>query len=73
MHEEYGKRIQNFVRNKKVGEDFQELKSDERIILRWLLSNYDIDWVHLAEGRIQWYPFVNTVTKLRFSYESEKL
>jgi hypothetical protein len=29
----------------------------------------DVDWMHLAQDRDQWYAFMNTVMNLRFPWE----
>jgi hypothetical protein len=37
----------------------------ERIILRWILKERgceDVDWIHLAQGKVQWQAIVNMIT-----------
>jgi hypothetical protein len=38
---------------------------DVRIILKWIVKKYGVDWIKLAQGRGQLRDFVNVVTNLR--------
>jgi hypothetical protein len=41
---------------------------DGRIILEWILEReigWEVDWIHLAQGRNQWWAVFNTVMNLQ--------
>jgi hypothetical protein len=38
---------------------------DGRILLKWILGWEGVDWIYLAEDKVQWWAVVNTVTNTR--------
>jgi len=40
------------------------------VMLKWILSCEDVNWIHLAEDRVQWRILVNTVMKVRVPWKA---
>jgi hypothetical protein len=36
-----------------------------RIILKWILKRWGLEWIQLAQNKVQWWDFVNAVMHLR--------
>jgi len=36
----------------------------ERIILKWILEKQGVDWIKLAQARVQWRTIVNMIMNL---------
>ena len=46
---------------------------DRRVIIKWILMKWDVDWIELAQDRVLWLAFVNTVMSFRVSYKARNL
>jgi hypothetical protein len=42
----------------------EDLGLDERIILRWILKKWDVNWIHLAQDRFQLWALMTAVMNL---------
>jgi hypothetical protein len=43
----------------------EKLGRNGRTILKWILKCEGVDWIHVAQDRVQWQNLVNIVTNLR--------
>jgi hypothetical protein len=45
----------------------QDLFIGRRMVLKWTLKTYreTVDWVHLAQDRVQWLALVTTIVNLQ--------
>jgi hypothetical protein len=54
--------------NQKVKDNLEDLGTDEKIILEWILGKKNgkcVNWIHLAQDMDQWRAVVETVMNLR--------
>jgi len=45
--------------NLKERHHLEDIDVDGRIILKWILKKYGVDWIQLAQDRVQWWVLVN--------------
>jgi hypothetical protein len=66
-HEEDQKCMQNFSRYLKGSDHLGDLGINGKIILNWIskIKCDDVDWIHVAQDRVQWQAFVNTVMNIQ--------
>jgi hypothetical protein len=44
----------------------EELSVDRRIIIKWILTGCEsVDWIHLAQDKIQWCVYIDMLTYLQ--------
>ena len=56
----------------KERDHLEDLEVNERIILKWILKNWDgrINWINPVQNRDRWRAAVNAVMNLRVPYNS---
>jgi hypothetical protein len=58
--------------NLRKGDHLEDLVTDGRIILKWILKKLDggMDWINLAQDRDKWMALVNAVMNLLVPYNA---
>jgi hypothetical protein len=61
--EETRKAYKTIVRNPEEKRPL-ERHVNGRILLKWILKKWDVDWIHVAQNRYQWQAVLNTTMSL---------